>query len=98
MTSYDTFDTGIPLQQDSLTEAELATLPRGGKSEKKQLLQLFKSRNFDRKPAAGRPPAPFNYKFDGDVLSIRGKINLKTDDVSSTIVKLKELIVKLEAL
>ena len=84
------------MQIASLTDEEISKLSDSDKLKKEKLLQMVKSRNFDRKPAAGRPASPFNYKFDGDVLSIRGKVNLKTDDVSVLLAKLKELIAKLE--
>jgi len=88
------------LQIATLTPEELATLPDSGKTKKDKLLQLLKSRNFDPKIPAGRPAEPLKYRINGDYLNVsgllRGKINLKEDDVKTLVLKLTELIDKIK--
>ena len=84
------------LQIASLKDDDLVALPRGGKWQKKQLLQLVKSRNSVQKKPAGRKPEPFSYRLNGNQLTIRGKIDLEKDDLMAVVVKIEELLGKLK--
>ena len=84
------------LQIASLTEAELATLPPNGKMEKKQLLQLVKSRNRAAKTADKRKEKkPIRYEFKDNRLKVQVDFDMVKGDRLSLITTLEEILKKL---
>ena len=83
------------LQIASLKDDDLVALPRGGKWQKKKLLQMVRGKKPSSTKPTGPPPEPFSYHFKGSRLSIRGKIDLEKDDLKPVIAKIEELLSKL---